>query len=179
MPKLKATLALGFGLAIFPFTLIAQEAEPTPPCRATEAARALDFWVGSYNVMVGERRAGRNRIESVLDGCAIIEHWRSATGAEGKSLFYYDAREDTWTQVWVTGDTSKHWGLKVKRLAGIGEDGSVRSLSRQKADEGEYLDRTTLEPGENGAFRQLIEISTDGGETWQTTFDALYVPAGH
>ena len=37
-----------------------------------------------------------------------------------------------------------------------------------------YLDRTTLTPLDESEVKQVIEISRDGGETWQTTFDAVY-----
>ena len=41
-------------------------------------------------------------------------------------------------------------------------------------DAGQWFDRTTLKPVDNGAVRQHIEISSDGGNTWETTFDAIY-----
>jgi hypothetical protein len=37
------------------------------------------------------------------------------------------------------------------------------------------LDRTTLAPEHDGSVRQKIEVSSDGGNTWRTTFDASYV----
>ncbi len=41
-------------------------------------------------------------------------------------------------------------------------------------DFGDWLDRTTLKPVDNGAVRHIIEISSDNGNTWKTTFDAIY-----
>ncbi len=40
------------------------------------------------------------------------------------------------------------------------------------------LDRTTLTPLPGGGLRQVIEISTDQGATWQTTFVAEYRRSG-
>jgi hypothetical protein len=40
------------------------------------------------------------------------------------------------------------------------------------------LDRTTLTPLADGRVRQVIERSSDGGTTWTTGFDAMYVRAG-
>jgi hypothetical protein len=34
--------------------------------------------------------------------------------------------------------------------------------------------RTTLTALTDGSVAQLIEQSSDGGETWETTFDAVY-----
>jgi hypothetical protein len=39
------------------------------------------------------------------------------------------------------------------------------------------LDRTTLPTIADGGVRQIIEISRDGGTTWRTTFDGIYVRA--
>lgn len=36
------------------------------------------------------------------------------------------------------------------------------------------MDGTTLSPLAGGEVRQLIEISLDGGTTWQAGFDARY-----
>ena len=44
----------------------------------------------------------------------------------------------------------------------------------QLADGSSYLDRTTLSPLAGGEVRQHIEVSTDRGESWRTTFDAVY-----
>ena len=41
-------------------------------------------------------------------------------------------------------------------------------------DAGQWFDRTTLKPVGNGAVRQFIEISSDAGNTRETTFDAIY-----
>jgi hypothetical protein len=39
---------------------------------------------------------------------------------------------------------------------------------------GSHLDRTTLIPIGGGRVRQTIEISRDGGKTWETIYDAEY-----
>lgn len=152
--------------------------EETPVCRATETARALDFWVGTWEVTVDGQTIGHNRIERTLDGCAIFEHWEDARGGMGKSLFYFDARADTWNQVWVTPNTARPGGLKEKALVERMADGTLRfqaELARPDGN-GTYLDRTTLIPMDWNLVKQIIEISTDGGETWQTGFEADYVP---
>ena len=68
-----------------------------------QAFAQLDFWVGEWEVFdeVGNPQ-GTNRIEKVLDGCAIFEHWKDVGGNEGKSLFSYDVAAGYWKQVWVT-----------------------------------------------------------------------------
>ncbi len=143
------------------------------PCN-TPAHRALDFWIGSWRVVTGEdqQQVGKNSIQKILNGCAVIENWTSATGGEGKSLFYYHDVEKTWKQVWIT-DAQR---LKEKHLIAALESGAVRFQGEiQVPGGGIVLDRTTLIPLEENKVRQVIEQSADGGDTWQLGFDALYV----
>lgn len=145
-----------------------------PPCRATEAARALDFWLGDWTVHAGGAQVGVNGIVGELDGCAVFEHWTNSAGSEGKSLFYFDATMDSWHQVWVTENTERPGGLKLKHMIEH-RDGMARFQGElMHPTRGAYLDRTTLTRQTDGSVHQLIEISFDDGVTWQATFDAIY-----
>lgn len=147
------------------------------PCEEGEAFHLLDFWLGEWEVFVDGREIGENRIEKVLSGCAILEHWSSARGEEGKSLFYHDPVAGGWKQVWLTEDTTRPGGLKEKRLVERLVDGGVRFQGEIRLPEGgTYLDRTTLTSRGDGTVRQVIERSTDGGATWEAGFDAIYRP---
>lgn len=153
-------------------------ADGSPPTGGCDDARyrLLDFWLGEWVVFADGQRVGVTIIEKILDGCAGLEHWQSSGGGEGKSLFFVDD-ENTWQQVWVTERAAAPGGVKQKtRVPGVEPpsvrfQGVVRHFQR-----GEYLDRTTLTPLDNGDVRQLIEISRDDGESWRTTFDAVYRP---
>lgn len=145
------------------------------PCNSP-AFNLLDFWVGAWRVVVGEgeseRQVGKNSINRILNGCAIIENWTNSAGAEGKSLFYYNEVEKIWKQVWITDNQ----GLKEKHLIGVLDGGAVRFQGELRQDNGALiLDRTTLYPVAEQRVRQVIEQSIDGGETWRTVFDAFYV----
>lgn len=154
---------------------VAQDAPP--PCEEVEGFHALDFWVGEWDVYVGEQRVGANRIEKILDGCAILEHWKDRRGFEGKSLFFYQPMTDTWKQVWVTENATRVANVKEKTLVERFEDGGVRFQGRVPLPDGtEAIDRTTLTPLEDGTVRQVIQASMDG-EEWRTNFDAIYRPA--
>lgn len=148
--------------------------EKLRPCN-TPAHRLLDFWVGSWRVVTGEdeRQVGKNSINKILNGCAIIENWQSTSGGEGKSLFYYHDFDKTWKQVWITDGQA----LKEKHLIAVADNGAVRFQGEIKLSNGDIvLDRTTLTPLAENRVRQVIEQSADGGETWQVGFDALYIP---
>src|SRR5215475_14163580 len=71
-------------------------------CRSLQEYRLLDFWLGDWDVYEGNQKVGTNKIEPILNSCAVIENWKDATGAEGKSFFYFDLADKVWKQVWVT-----------------------------------------------------------------------------
>ncbi|MDH4107087.1 MAG: hypothetical protein OEW35_02115 [Gammaproteobacteria bacterium] len=156
---------------------IAQQS--VPACRDLPAYTRLDFWLGEWDVYVGATLAGRNRIESILDGCAVSEHWSAAGGGEGVSLFYV-APDGSWRQVWVTANAARPGGTKEKTELPGTTAGEIHFQGEIRTADGSYLDRTTLTRMEPDAVRQLIEVSTDGGASWRAVFDAVYRrrPAG-
>lgn len=148
------------------------------PCDGAEY-RILDFWIGEWEVFAGGERAGTDRIEKILGGCAISESWRSAAGGEGRSLFYYVPAAREWRQVWVTADPERPGGVKEKRLVERLAGGAVRFQGEiSLAGGGTYLDRTTLTPLPGGEVEQRIEVSTDAGGSWHAVFDGRYERRG-
>jgi hypothetical protein len=149
------------------------------PCRAEPRGHALDFWVGSWKVVDAKNGSlqGTDKVDSALDGCLVIENWHGADADDdGKSFFAFDAKSHQWDQIWVTQDTSRPGGLKYKRLVATFADGGTRFQGDLDLPDGLILlDRTTLTPMPDGRVHQLIEISKDGGTTWMTNFDAIYV----
>lgn len=149
--------------------------EPPPPCDGQAAFGLLAFWVGDWVVEQDGEPVGENSVRYVEGGCAIEERWASVSGTTGRSLFYYVPMEDRWEQVWVTPYALMPGGVKERSLIAVLEDGSLRFQGEIALEGGgSYLDRTTLTPRENGTVRQLIETSTDGGDSWRTSFDAIY-----
>jgi hypothetical protein len=148
----------------------------THACQKDPAYHRLDFWLGEWEVFAkddkgAQQKDGDNRIEKILDGCAIVENWKDVDGHEGKSLFYYRPVQKDWKQVWVT-DVGP---MKEKTLILELPNGGVRFQGElAKRSGGSYLDRTTLTPLPDGKVRQVIEMSLDGGKSWNTGFDAEY-----
>lgn len=149
--------------------------DEAPACRDDPAFAQLDFWVGDWEVFVGDQKVGDDRVEKVQDGCAITEQWRAANGGTGQSLFYVEPESRRWHQVWVTGRALAPGGVKEKRLVERTDGGGLRFQGEVRDAAGNaWLDRTTLTPLPDGRVRQHIEISTDDGMNWRTTFDAVY-----
>lgn len=149
-------------------------AEGRDSCTASEIHRSLDFWVGAWEVRVDGQIVGHNRIEKTAGECALVEHWKGVSGGVGTSLFWVDPESEQWRQVWVTDNPLSRGGTKEKAQVPA-PGGAVRLQGEIPLPAGgSYLDRTTLTPGEDGTVRQLIEISTDGGDSWRPVFDAEY-----
>ena len=143
---------------------------------------ALDFWLGTWSVSSLGQIVGTNRVEAILKGCAVMEHWRDVEGGEGQSVFYYDRAADRWKQLWLTDRAFRRGGTKEKselREHTSAERIVFQGQYRDPASGLTITDRTTLSRQADATVRQLIEISTDSGKTWRTTFDALYRSQSH
>jgi hypothetical protein len=164
------------GLLLLAGSLSSPAAAQTPGgCPADTTYAALDFWVGTWRVYVGDTMVGTNRITKVLRGCAIVEEWQDVRGSRGQSLFYVDPALGQWKQVWVTEQAQRIGGVKEKQLIDHLPGAGVRFQGELRHPDGSVvLDRTTLLPLPAGDVRQLIEVSRDGGGTWHPTFDARY-----
>lgn len=151
----------------------AAQEEATPACEAPEY-RQFDFWVGTWRVensAGGE--AGRNRIERILDGCALQESWVGAGGGKGHSYSIYDARSGRWHQTWVDDQ-----GRLLQLDGGLEEGRMVLEGQWSGPDGSAVRHRIGWGPLEDGRVRQVWEISRDDGESWNTVFDGIYIPLG-
>lgn len=151
--------------------LQAQAADPKKPVCADAVFHQFDFWVGDWDVTTPQGKpAGRNRIQSILEGCAISEEWTGAGGTNGRSHSAWDARNKQWNQYWVADDAG------VLYLSGSLRDGSM-VLSGEQLDPASGKrspQRVTWTPNADGSVRQLWESSADGGKTWTTVFEGIY-----
>jgi hypothetical protein len=169
---LAGALALACGGCTQPAPAGEAAAALGPPACTAPAHRHFDFWLGEWDVHdAGGKLAGRNRIVSILGGCALQEHWSGASGVTGTSLSAYDADRDRWHQTWVDSgggllelDGGLSNGSMV--LAGDAVDATAASKTSRQ--------RIAWTPLPDGRVRQRWEASTDGGRTWTTVFDGLY-----
>lgn len=132
--------------------------------------RQFDFWLGAWRVEAAQGLAGHNRIESIEEGCALIERWRSASGGSGTSLNVYDPVARRWFQTWVDRDGT------VLRLAG-GWNGTSMVLEGELPDRASgamEAQRITWTPAADGSVRQHWQAGGSGGAAWRTVFDGNY-----
>lgn len=141
------------------------------PCEVDPNAHAFDFWIGEWDVFVGGRLVGSNRIEPILNHCALSEEWASASGGFGKSYNYYDTGTRTWNQIWISDS-----GTFVE-FEGEARDGGIfyTAQTTNPADGSVTEHKLYFTVFENGDVRQVWEQSTDSGETWASVWDSRYV----
>jgi len=157
-------------LLLIPFVFVAHAAFAAPPC-AADPHHQFDFWIGDWTVSRTDNGqfAGENRIEPVLDGCALQESWVGAKGYRGHSYNAYDATRGVWHQTWV--DSTGGLLLLEGKLA----DGKMVLEGQQKQADGKsVLNRVTWTPLDGGKVRQRWDSTADGGKTWQVQFDGIY-----
>ena len=140
------------------------------PCGAPEADH-FDFWLGQWDVYAKGNLVGHNRIGRILGGCTLFEEYQASGGKfEGKSFNYFDGTDGRWHQVWVDNG-----GVRLHLVGGLQETRMV--LSGQRVARGKAVtDRISWTPNDDGTVRQLWELSSDNGESWQVLFDGLYKP---
>ena len=148
------------------------------PCSGPDY-QSFGFWIGTWDVTQNGVAAGRNRIQSIDNGCAMLEHWTSAAGTlTGHSLNFYDRTTDSWHQTWVDSTGS------VLRLSGGLEANNAREDApaimsmvlrgkRKIAGGGMQENRISWTPNADGTVRQHW-VQSDDGDTWTTVFDGLY-----
>lgn len=144
-------------------------------CQDDPLYQMMNFWVGTWQVYDEEGKlVGNNRIEKILDQCAVMEHWQSAEGNEGKSLFYVDNNTGTWKQIWVTANAKLPGGQKEKTLIFSKEKEQLLFQGTYLMNDEKVLDRTLLTRINANEVKQEIQISRDGGLHWQSTFIGIY-----
>ena len=159
---LAAALALG--------TSVASARDAAVVCGKEEPYGALDFWVGEWDVKAhGDEKGdsvGSSQIEKVAGGCAILERW----GAEGMSWNFFDVGLGKWRQIWIDA------GGRKSEMAGSYRDGAMRLEGEVVlADGRKWINRMTFFDLGPNRVRQVAERSTDGGVTWTTTVDLVYL----
>ncbi|HJR64607.1 MAG TPA: hypothetical protein VJ803_12965 [Gemmatimonadaceae bacterium] len=149
-----------------------QPAAQPEPCSSAEH-RQFDFWIGEWDVQgQNGQQLGQNTITSILKGCVVQESWKGQRGMTGTSFNKYDPRDRKWHQVWVD-DTGG-----FLHLSGEYKDGKMMMTGETPTmGGGKTLHRLSFErvKGDADRLRQFWQISNDGGQTWQVSFDGIYV----
>lgn len=141
----------------------------TQRCQDDARRHEFDFWLGEWEVQVNGKAVARSRIDNVLDGCLVQENWMPFQGREGKSWNYFNAAKGQWEQLWMSGGN-------VIKLSGALKEGTMVLEGRpEDPAKASTVNRITYTPNADGTMRQVWTQSPDGGKSWKTVFDGLYV----
>lgn len=167
---LVTTTALAFADAAPP-PPAAPQAPPNYGCPGPEYQQ-FKFWAGEWAVTATKtgKPAGESKIELLSKGCIIFENWKGASGGDGHSINVYDQADGKWHQTWVdsTGDQVHYIGGWVNGKMELRAD-DVSTPQKQSV-----VLTMTFEPRADGTVRQSGTMSTDGGKTFQPSFDLIY-----
>lgn len=138
------------------------------------AHRGFDFWIGdwdAYEVGAGASASpvARNRVEPVLDGCALHEDYLQRDGLHGRSFSSYDRIRKRWHQSWFTSRGDQ------LQLDGRLRDGRIELHGIEHTSDGPRRIRAVWYPQGDGV-RETAEYSTDDGAHWSPWFDILFRP---
>lgn len=140
------------------------------PCLNTEGYRQFDFWLGEWDVFAGSQQVGYNNVKALQQGCVVEENWEATGGrGTGQSFNFYNPVTRKWHQSYM-GSGGDNW-----MMDGEYKDGALRYEGHIYTPGSDVLVHMTFFNLEPGKVRQLAETSADGGKTWATTWDAIYV----
>ena len=130
----------------------------------------LDFWIGEWNVFQASdnTKVGTSRIESVMDGCGIGEHFEApdAPGGaySGTSYSGYDRKDGKWHQMYI--DTNGN-------VTGFAGDLDGSDLVMDAPANG-AITRMVYRRLTDGSVEQIGTVSANFGRKWAPRYDYIY-----
>jgi hypothetical protein len=152
---------------------VAQEASTTPPanpCETEAHYHDFDFWLGTWEVFVGDKKAGENTISRQEKGCLLLEQWTDVRGGTGQSYNFYIPDTGQWRQVWV----SEH--IVIDYSGGLSDDGSMQlnGWIVYQAKQNRFDFKGIWTPLEDGSVRQHFEQYDAEKDEWTPLFTGIY-----
>ena len=146
------------------------------PCLHDNRFREFDFWVGDWDIRPTSTPPlgppARNSVTIDNAGCVLTEHWVTFSGSEGQSFNIFDRSIGQWRQTWVDNGGGQHdyrGGLKDGNMVYVGDTPAPGGRL------GRIPTRLTFFHISADSVRQFSETSADGGTTWSTAYDLMYV----
>jgi hypothetical protein len=147
------------------------------PCQHDTRYRAFDFWIGEWDVRPNGAPESTPPSENIITleygDCVLIEHWKSIGGGSGTSVNIFDASREAWFQTWVDASGGLH-----EYRGNPDADGNMIFHGETPGGPGQPARMPTkmtfIRLGAD-TLRQFSEISLDGGKTWSSAYDFVYM----
>ena len=169
LPPMRLVPLAGLLCAVAGMPLTAQQSPPRG-C-PNPLHHQFDFWIGDWTVTdsAGTTPFGTNLVTREEDGCLLQEHWTGSKGGSGQSFNFYDNGLAHWEQVWVDNSSG------TLHLAGQFAEGKMSLEGDTPGPNGSTVrNRIAWTPEPDGRVRQQWSVSSDGGKSWQLSFDGWY-----
>jgi ketosteroid isomerase-like protein len=133
--------------------------------------RQFDFWIGDWDVFESgsTTSAAHVRVDRILGGCVLREHYEDSTALVGESFTTYDTARKLWHQTWVTNRG------RLLMIEGTQEDGRMVLSGTYYRDNQEVRVRGSWMPM-GSSVRESAVTSDDAGKTWKPWFDLSFRP---
>jgi hypothetical protein len=142
------------------------------PCSTSAESRALDFWLGDWNISgPGSAPNAKSSVTATLDKCIIVETWDGGRGHTGENWFGYSADDKSWHGMFADNEGRVHIFVDGKV-----EPGSAEFSGPSHGSNGEtFLNRVRIVRVNSDKVEQIWEKSTDNGTTWVEAFRGEYL----
>ena len=159
-PSRQAVLGAAVAVALMlPLGGVAAQSDCTDDPRHAALAR----FVGAWEVVSADGSLeGSVEIRPILRGCSFEGVRREGGEEAARSLIYLDPATDRWAERWVARGGAT--GLFEIEIVGDGflYSGAMHSRAGDRTPM-----RISVEPRPEGGFSQRLELSLDGGTTWE------------
>ena len=142
------------------------------PCAGAEYHQ-LDFWVGQWTVYEKDtgKQSSTSRIESVMGGCGIGEHYEEpgdpAGPYSGTSYSSFNREDGKWHQMYIDTNGNVEWFSGA-----LDDDGDM--VMEAPGGANNTIRKMVYHPLPDGSVEQIGTASTDYGKHWKPRYDYIY-----
>jgi len=144
-----------------------------PSCNCCTPNHAdFNFWVGEWVVYdtLGNK-LGENVIKKVEIDCLLTEQWTGSSGSSGRSMNYYEPKDSTWNQIWVSNG-----GTNLILKGKFVNDAMVLRSDIIAHPKSNYMNQITWKSQDNGTVTQTWDLIDENGQLLRTIFHGVYIP---
>jgi len=146
--------------------VVLRAAENATPCCQDDRYRKLDFWLGEWEVYVGDQMTAVSSITKGEGDCTLHENYRTRGGYTGRSFNYFDPQDSLYKQIWVDRNNVVSTYRELEARPGY--------LLLETYGAGPMIRMAYSYDREEDSITQTLEQSQDGGEHWQNVFTGVY-----